>query len=151
MRHGNSKRLHASNARKKINRVSALFLCKEKSYSRTALDLCAPGGTLLHSEPDDKRKRAESASSLWRVVDGVVTDCDRYGRDRLPIAMWLLTLRKAKRMERAKGIEPSSSAWEADALPLCYARTTEGILAGSATKSSQTSALILHNVLLRGQ
>ena len=25
-------------------------------------------------------------------------------------------------MERAKGIEPSSSAWKADALPLSYAR-----------------------------
>ncbi len=27
-------------------------------------------------------------------------------------------------MERAKGIEPSSPAWKAGALPLCYARTT---------------------------
>ena len=27
-----------------------------------------------------------------------------------------------EKLERAKGIEPSSSAWEADALPLCYAR-----------------------------
>ena len=27
-------------------------------------------------------------------------------------------------MERAKGIEPSSSAWKADALPLSYARET---------------------------
>lgn len=25
-------------------------------------------------------------------------------------------------MERAKGIEPSSEAWKAPALPLCYAR-----------------------------
>ena len=25
-------------------------------------------------------------------------------------------------MERVKGIEPSSSAWEAGALPLCYTR-----------------------------
>lgn len=28
-----------------------------------------------------------------------------------------------RKMERAKGIEPSSSAWKADALPLSYART----------------------------
>ena len=30
--------------------------------------------------------------------------------------------RQRKRMVRAKGIEPSSSAWEADVLPLYHAR-----------------------------
>ncbi len=29
-------------------------------------------------------------------------------------------------MERAKGIEPSSEAWKATALPLCYARSDNG-------------------------
>ena len=31
-------------------------------------------------------------------------------------------------MERAKGIEPSSSAWKADALPLSYARVSPNSL-----------------------
>ena len=29
---------------------------------------------------------------------------------------------RLKRMERVKGIEPSYTAWEAGALPLCYTR-----------------------------
>ena len=33
-----------------------------------------------------------------------------------------MTRRVIAFMERAKGIEPSWSAWEAAALPLCYAR-----------------------------
>ena len=36
------------------------------------------------------------------------------------------------------GIEPTSSAWEADALPLCYTRFDAVIVAGLAPKSSQS-------------
>ena len=32
------------------------------------------------------------------------------------------TLKKAKKMERVKGIEPSRPAWKAGALPLSYTR-----------------------------
>ena len=46
------------------------------------------------------------------------------------------------KLERAKGIEPSSSAWEADALPLCYARLMAGILAGFSDKSSLKSGIV---------
>ncbi len=31
-------------------------------------------------------------------------------------------------MEQVKGIEPSSSAWEADVLPLYHARETDGTI-----------------------
>src|SRR5947208_7709552 len=36
------------------------------------------------------------------------------------------------------GIEPTSSAWEADALPLCYTRFDAVIVDGLAPKSSQS-------------
>jgi hypothetical protein len=42
-------------------------------------------------------------------------------------------------LERAKGIEPSSTAWEADALPLCYARTPR-FYWGFGAKSRGTGA-----------
>jgi hypothetical protein len=44
-----------------------------------------------------------------------------------------------QRLERVMGIEPTSSAWEADALPLCYTRARDGtprILQSSQFKSS---------------
>jgi hypothetical protein len=44
-----------------------------------------------------------------------------------------------RKLERAKGIEPSSSAWEADALPLCYARALDAVIvAVPPAKSSQS-------------
>ena len=38
------------------------------------------------------------------------------------LSLLRLPLRHSGKVERAKGIEPSSSAWKADALPLSYAR-----------------------------
>src|SRR5437764_3178767 len=38
--------------------------------------------------------------------------------------------------ERATGIEPAFSAWEADVLPLNYARERQGTLAGEVERAS---------------
>ncbi len=46
-------------------------------------------------------------------------------------------------MERVKGIEPSSSAWEAEALPLSYTRAPSGVLVApaAAVKARRWTAL----------
>jgi hypothetical protein len=43
-------------------------------------------------------------------------------------------------MERAKGIEPSSKAWEAFVLPMNYARNSESILTRKKDFVKRTSS-----------
>lgn len=62
------------------------------------------------------------------------------------IAFWRFVPGRGERVERAKGIEPSSPAWEAGALPLCYAREGGGIVAELADKASESfpAKMLLH-------
>src|ERR1043166_1252958 len=64
-------------------------------------------------------------SPVWAGVPAVARkrNCQPSASLRSAMAVSLRgTLRSERRLERAMGIEPTSPAWKAGALPLCYAR-----------------------------
>ena len=56
-----------------------------------------------------------------------------------------MLITEPEKVERAKGIEPSSSAWEADALPLCYAR-----ISLHEAKSQELCSALNHYATFKG-
>lgn len=83
------------------------------------------------NSPTSSRRLEVPGSSLW--PKNIPPECFLHGHtlpDSIPIKL-------TKILERAKGIEPSYSAWEADVLPLNYARKNIFIYYSGWKKKSQ--------------